>query len=98
MTVPYGHLMEPRPSSSSAPSSSTATSTTTWNYYKNRYRDEHHLARYDEDTIDRRTLPHDRNNPKAPVLQDDPTFVQRSTGYTRIFDAAMEFSRYSAAD
>src|SRR5271165_743918 len=26
------------------------------NYYKNRYRDEHHLARYDEDTIDRLNL------------------------------------------
>ena len=25
-------------------------------YYKNRYRDEHHLARYDEDTIDRLNL------------------------------------------
>ena len=26
------------------------------NYYKNRYRDEHHLACYDEDTIDRLNL------------------------------------------
>ena len=26
------------------------------NYYKKRYRDEHHLARYDEDTIDRLNL------------------------------------------
>jgi hypothetical protein len=26
------------------------------NYYKNRYRDEHHLARYDEDTIERLNL------------------------------------------
>ena len=26
------------------------------NYYKHRYRDEHHLARYDEDTIDRFNL------------------------------------------
>jgi len=26
------------------------------NYYKQRYRDEHHLARYDEDTIDRLNL------------------------------------------
>ena len=26
------------------------------NYYKNRYRDEHHLSRYDEDTIDRLNL------------------------------------------
>jgi hypothetical protein len=26
------------------------------NYYKERYRAEHHLARYDEDTIDRLNL------------------------------------------
>jgi hypothetical protein len=26
------------------------------NYYKNRYRDECHLARYDEDTIERLNL------------------------------------------
>jgi hypothetical protein len=26
------------------------------NYYKNRYRDERHLARYDQDTIDRLNL------------------------------------------
>ena len=26
------------------------------NYYKNRYRDKHHLARYDEDTIDHLNL------------------------------------------
>ena len=25
-------------------------------YYKNRYRDEHHLSRYDEDTIERLNL------------------------------------------
>ena len=32
------------------------------NYYKERYRSEHHLSRYDDDTIERLNLAHDRND------------------------------------
>ena len=33
-------------------------------YYKNRYRAEHHLSRYDEDTSRTSTSPPDRNTPE----------------------------------
>jgi len=49
---PLVTLTAPRSSSRSAPSSSTATSTTTWRYYKQRYREEHHLSRCDPATIE----------------------------------------------
>jgi hypothetical protein len=56
LQAPSGHPTEPRPSSGPALSSSTATSTTTSTTTRTANRDQHHLARYDEDTIDRLNL------------------------------------------
>ena len=51
-----GHSKAPRPSSSSAPSIANGDFDDYMKYYKNRYREERHLARYDEATIEHLTL------------------------------------------
>ena len=48
--------MAPMSSSSSAPVVVNGDLDDYMNYYKERYRAEHHLARYDEDTIERLNL------------------------------------------